>query len=299
MAASPTPCSKAVTSVRPSRTRPKLLPPIPEHLKLRLKLKRPAAEMPNAALATVAQPDQSVPRVPMEATVSMVMQAHQAHAAHPLHQHRNCSPRPNSSARAKPHQATLDPADRKDPMDPPAMLVLQALMVNQAAQVTLAQPARQVPLETQAQLALREMLEKSLAPRSAQPVNQAPMANQAQPAQLVNQARPVRMVAPARPAHPETLVPQATQAKVATPVPPATPASLVLLAAANTAHQLARPQAIKRQQHHLRIESFDICSDVDKTNLASTLFMFQNLPSFASDAFSIMTSFSMLAIVKG
>lgn len=141
------------------------------------------------------------------------------------------------------------PLDQKDPTDPPAMLVLLALMVNPAALVPLAQQALLAHLVTMvllAQLAMPAIL-------PAQPL--APLATPVQLDTPVLLALLVNPVVPAKMAVPAQLVPLAMLVLLAlldmlvAPVPQATPARTVHQAVANTAHQLVWLQVSKHPTH--------------------------------------------------
>jgi len=199
----------------------------------------------SAAHAIVDLPAQPELRAVMELTELTATMERQAAADHQPHLPHNCSPLPKSNARAKPLPETLDPEARKDPMDQPAMLDLQALMAVQDLGDHPAQAVQPAQLATQEALEPPEMQAVSLEPVQARPVNQERTVIQAVLAQLVVPEHQARTAAPAQPVHQVMLALQAVPAMAATLAALVTPVSLVHLAAANTAHQLVRLQDTK------------------------------------------------------
>lgn len=248
-------------------------------------LNKPPARKLNAARAIVVRPDLPAIPVQMVATASTDSQASPVIVVQ--------RPLAESSKRIIRHQtvhAMLQREipvrkDREDPTDRPAMLVLQALMDNQAAQALL---VNQVPPDHPVKMALpvhKVTLAKPPVPLLALLVNPVPTANPALLALLVNQVVPAKMAALALPVLPAMLALQATLAKLALPARKAIPAKTDHPAAATTAHQLVWLQVGK---HPLR--SY-FGSDIEYgAKIVSNRFLLSSTFSFAMLAFSCVFS---------
>jgi len=239
-------------------------------------LNKPPARKLNAARAIAARPDPPAIPVPMVTTALTDSQASPAIVVHrPLAE---SSKRINrlQTAHAMLQLETPDQQVHEDPMDRPAMLALQALTDNQAAQALPARPDRpDHPVKT-AVPAHKVTLAKPPVPLLARLVNPVPMANPAPPVLLVNQVAQEKMAAPVLPALQAMLVLQATLAKLALKARKAIPAETDHPAAATTAHRLVWLQVGK---HPLR-------SHFGGDEIVFNQFSFSSTSSFAILAFS-------------
>jgi len=250
------------------------------------KLNQAAVVLVNAAHVIVALPVKLALQVSMDAMVSMDSQANQEIAVHQL-QMEACHPdKSKNNAHAPHHPEMLAHKDPVAPMDPQATLVLQVLMVNQAALDQLDQPDPLANLEKTAAPALQAnpaIPDKvDLAPQA----QQAPTANPAQQAPTVNPVDLAKMAVPAPQAVPVMLVLQVVLAMLAVPVVLARLVAQVLQAVANTAHQLVWLQVIKRQPQAKFCGNTKYRRRSKRTSLSIDIF-----PQFISASFVFTSQF--------
>jgi len=212
------------------------------------KHKPQAADLVNAAHVTVEPPVQLVLLVSMDAMVSMDSQVNPEIVEQLLKVVLLNTIMAKNNAHARHHPEMVAHKDHEDKTDLQAMLVLQALTVNQAALDQPDQPAQLAIMEMQAVQEPQENLAIPFQATQAQLAQPDPTAIQVLLAQQVNPAGLAKTAVPAVQALPEMLVPQAVLAMLAVPVVQAMLVTQVLQAVANTAHQLVWLQVIKRRQ---------------------------------------------------
>jgi len=198
----------------------------------------------HAALATADPRDPLANQVATEAMAATVNQVNQENAVTQLHPNHQSSTDSHLNALAKPHQASKDQLDQKDPTDHQAKLEPQAPMVKPATKDHAVHQARTAKTVLPVKKVLPEMLAKPLRKpdQPDQPEAQAKLAVQAQPEP---QAPPAKTVVQAAQVALEMLVHQEQPASQAAQAPMVMQANKVTQEAAPTAHRLVWPQDIK------------------------------------------------------